>query len=212
MFFIDFHENCDFYIWKLSRDDSGMVQDIFRRHFGLGNNLKKSILDPKTEFSIFGETSFFSFRQKLTFGVTNLEIYPVEYVHMDHTDHLGFRSNFILICKFPSSFHFLGKSDFLRLTWKLINSLEVYSESSPMLGTARRGFCFWKTSISGIWDMPILEKVDFPYIWYVKGIRGWYVNGTWMVHEWYVDDTWMVRGWYTDSIPKRTKRVLWESF
>ena len=141
--------------------ESGWLRNIpgyIWKSFRSWKQSQKSNLRPKTEFSIFGETSFFSFRQKLTFGVTNLEIYPVEYVHMDHTDHLGFRSNFILICKFPSSFHFLGKSHFLRLSWKWINSLEVYSESSPMLGTARRGFCFWKTNISGIFGHAHLGK------------------------------------------------------
>ena len=40
---------------------------------------------------IFLKISFFSVLQKLILGVTNFEIHLVEYVHMDHTDHLGFR-------------------------------------------------------------------------------------------------------------------------
>ena len=70
---------------------SVIIYNIFRSRFGLGIDLKKSILGPKTEFSIFWKTLILSFRPKLTFWSTNLKIYPVEYVHMDHTDHLGFQ-------------------------------------------------------------------------------------------------------------------------
>ena len=44
-----------------------------------------------TDFSIFWKTTILSFRPKLTFWILNLKIRPVEYVHMDHTDHLGFQ-------------------------------------------------------------------------------------------------------------------------
>ena len=36
----------------MGRDDSGIVQDIFRNHFDFGNDLKRSILGPKTHFQI----------------------------------------------------------------------------------------------------------------------------------------------------------------
>ena len=68
---------------------SGSVQNIFRSRLGFGNDPKKSILGPRTEFSFFWKTLILSYRQKLTFWATNLEIHPVEYVRMDHTDHLG---------------------------------------------------------------------------------------------------------------------------
>ena len=46
---------------------------------------------PKTHFSNFSKPSIVSFPQKLTFWIANLKIHLVEYVRMDHTDHLGVR-------------------------------------------------------------------------------------------------------------------------
>ena len=42
-----------FYIWKLIRDDCGMVQNIFKSHFGLGYSLKNQFWTPKLIFSTF---------------------------------------------------------------------------------------------------------------------------------------------------------------
>ena len=64
------------------------------------------------------KTNIFSFRQLLTFWVTNLENHLVEDVHMDHTDHLGFRSIFILICKFKSKVEF-GKMPLFEMIVKM---------------------------------------------------------------------------------------------
>ena len=38
-----------------------------------------------------GTRTIFSFRPKFTFWITKIKIHPVEYVHMDHTDHFGFQ-------------------------------------------------------------------------------------------------------------------------
>ena len=63
-----------------------------------------------------------------------------------------------------------------------MNSLEVYSEKLPYVRKHPAGaYVPEQLTFLECWDMPILEKVDFPYIWDV--------NGTWMVHEWYVDGT-----------------------
>ena len=59
--------------------------------FGLGYSLKNELWTPKLNFSTFLKSSIFSFRPKLTFSVTKFKIHPVEYVHMDHTNHFGFR-------------------------------------------------------------------------------------------------------------------------
>ena len=75
----------------------------------------KVMLGPKTEFSFILKTLIFSFRHKLALGVSNLEIHLVEYVHMDHTDHLGVRPNLMLICKFKSTNHVWRTDHFLRL-------------------------------------------------------------------------------------------------
>ena len=48
---------------------------------------QKTIVDPETDFFNCPKSSIISFRPKLTFWVTNFKIHPVEYVHMDHTDH-----------------------------------------------------------------------------------------------------------------------------
>ena len=55
------------FIWKLSRDDCGMVRNIFKSHFGLGNKLKSQFWTPKLkisfvwnlEFSVFVQNWFF---------------------------------------------------------------------------------------------------------------------------------------------------------
>ena len=47
-------------MWKNGRDDSGVVQDIFRNGFVLENSLK-SILHPKPEFLFFLKSQFVSF-------------------------------------------------------------------------------------------------------------------------------------------------------
>ena len=65
--------------------------EYFGKLFWSWKQPQKSILDPKTEIFIFWNWSFFSFRPKLSFGVTNFKIHPAEYVHMDHTDHFGVR-------------------------------------------------------------------------------------------------------------------------
>ena len=49
------------------------------------------MLGPKTEFSTFWKTYVFECSSKTDFGVLILKIRPVEYVHMDHTDHFGFQ-------------------------------------------------------------------------------------------------------------------------
>ena len=47
------------------------------------------VVGPNIDFlSLFSRPNFWAFD---TFWATNLKIYPVEYVHMDHTDHFGFR-------------------------------------------------------------------------------------------------------------------------
>ena len=43
----DFYLKSYSYIWELSRDDCGMVQNIFEYHFGLGYGLKNQIWTPK---------------------------------------------------------------------------------------------------------------------------------------------------------------------
>ena len=74
---------------------------------------------------------------------------------------LVFGKKVILICKFPSSFHFLGKSHFLRLLWKWIYFVEVSSQKVPLLGCSRRGFYFWKINISEILRHAHFEEIAF---------------------------------------------------
>ena len=54
-------------IWKLSWDDSGIVQDIFRNHFGVGNKLKSLCWIQKLKFSFFFENLNFQFSSKIQF-------------------------------------------------------------------------------------------------------------------------------------------------
>ena len=50
--------NLCFYIWTSGRDDCGMVQDIFRNHFGLGISLKIQFWIPKLIFRFFENLNF----------------------------------------------------------------------------------------------------------------------------------------------------------
>ena len=54
----DFHLKLMLYTWELSRDDGGLVQDIFQSMFGLGNDLKNMILIKQHTFSLV-QTSMF---------------------------------------------------------------------------------------------------------------------------------------------------------
>ena len=40
------------FIWESGPDDSGVVQNIFRRSFGLRNHATGTVLGPKTQFLI----------------------------------------------------------------------------------------------------------------------------------------------------------------
>ena len=66
---------------------------IFSKASWFWKDLQKLHFGPQTDFSIVRPLCCFSFRPKLTFWVTNLEIRPVEYVHMDHTDHFYVQHN-----------------------------------------------------------------------------------------------------------------------
>ena len=59
------------YIWKLSRDDCGMVQNIFKSHFGLGYSLKNQFWTPKLKFSIFQNLQFSVFVHNSLFQSQN---------------------------------------------------------------------------------------------------------------------------------------------
>ena len=68
-------------IWKLSRDDSGMVQDIFRNHFGVGNSLKSQFWIPKQLFFFFFEGNLkwrFSKNENFSFWIQHrlLSLFP----------------------------------------------------------------------------------------------------------------------------------------
>ena len=52
--------NILFHIWKLSRNDGGKLQNIFRSHFDLETTLKSPILDLKTEHSMLQPPETFS--------------------------------------------------------------------------------------------------------------------------------------------------------
>ena len=73
---------------------SEIVRNVFTTFVLLWNHPAGAFFWPKSPSSEVLDMVIFqkvSFRQKLDFWVTNLKIHPVEYVHMDHTDHLGFR-------------------------------------------------------------------------------------------------------------------------
>ena len=76
----------------MCRGYSGMVQNAFRSPLELKPLLKHQLWVPKLDCHLFLEYLNFQSSSKFTFWVTDLKIHPVEYVHMNHTDH------FYVIC------------------------------------------------------------------------------------------------------------------
>ena len=101
-----FLENQYFYLWKLSRDGGGWVQDIFGNIFHLRNLPEDPILSPKTSNFWFSDPHLkiliLTFRPKPSFWVTNPSIHAVQNVRMDHRDHFRFH-RFLLFR--PANFH-----------------------------------------------------------------------------------------------------------
>ena len=87
---VDFHVKYVFFIWKLSRDDSGIVQDIYFRIISVSEKASKVYLwVPEWTFHLF-ENLNFQFSSKTNFFGHKFGD-PVEYVRMDHMEHLGFQ-------------------------------------------------------------------------------------------------------------------------
>ena len=184
-----------------------MVQNIFKINFGLVETLKSPPWTSKLNFEIshpskktvFVHNSFFwspisnPISQKLF-------LWTIRTI-------LVFGKNWNLIRKLSSKSRFFGKSGFLRLLWKWVNSLGVDSEKVTSGGKFPQGLLYLKNY--DFWSFetcPFGENDGFPYIYciwvqflYIFGtylVRGGYVVGTWLVRGWYVVGTWRVRGWY----------------
>ena len=69
----------------------GNGPEYIQKSFWSSEQSQKFDFEAQKSFLNFWEPWFFSFHQKLYFWVSILNIYLVEYVHMDRTDHLGFR-------------------------------------------------------------------------------------------------------------------------
>ena len=129
----------------------------------------------------------FGVRPKFPFWITHFKIHPVEYVHMDHTDHFGFRYKKAGIWKNVTKKSKIGKSHFLRLSGKWINSSGVSSQKLSYVYEAPAGaFISAKLTFLGISDIPILEKVcissylGFPFhLWKWKGKGKWTQSPCW---------------------------------
>ena len=179
-------------------------------------NPQKSTLDLKTEFrnfpplqkTVFVHNSFFwslisnPISQKLF-------LWTIQTI-------LVFGKNWNLIGKLSSKSRFFGKSGFLRLLWKWVNSLGVDSEKVTSGGKLPQGLLYLKKwRFLEFWDMPIWGKWRFSLYLLHMGpvfVYIWYIFGTWWVRGWYVVGTWLVRGWYVDSSQIVEIRVPWESF
>ena len=108
-----------------------------------------------------------------------LSTYLMKVVRMDHTGHFGFRSKIVLIWKI---LRFFWEKSFFEIMVKLIYFVEVsFLKSSPMSVRSRRGFYFWKISISGFLGHVHLEKCAFPYIWWL--FQTWLVRPNHHAHE-----------------------------
>ena len=93
----DVHQKC--YQIAISRYNlvqigSGLFGNVFTTFVLLWNHPAGAFFSPKSQFSEILDMVIFqkvSFRQKLDFWVTYLERCLIKVVHMDRTDHLGFR-------------------------------------------------------------------------------------------------------------------------
>ena len=173
-----------------------MVQNIFKINFGLVETLKSPPWTSKLNFEIshpskktvFVHNSFFwspisnPISQKLF-------LWTIRTI-------LVFGKNWILIGKLSSKSRFFGKSWFLRLLWKWVNSLGVDSEKVTSGGKFPQGLLYLKNY--DFWSFetcPFGENDGFPYI-YCIWVQFLYIFGTYLVRGGYVVGTWRVRGWY----------------
>ena len=87
--------------------------DLRTSHFLTSGHPAGAFYSPKIHALDFLTPPFSSFGETLTFGVTFGPIYPVEYVHMDHTDHLCFLGKVDFDCEKSAKWgHFEEKSLF----------------------------------------------------------------------------------------------------
>ena len=127
----------------------GMIQEWSRIYFKVSCVLETfpekqswASKGPQTRCFNCCETFDVQCSSKAICWVTSLEINLVEYVHMDRTEHFGFRSNLVLICICSSKHNLFGNCHFWYYREHELIHWRYNLKSSPMLGTSRRGFWF----------------------------------------------------------------------
>ena len=73
--------------------------DLRTSHFLTSGHPARAFYSPKIPALDFLTPPFSSFGETLTFEFIFGPIYPVEYVHMDHTDHLSFGGKVVFDCE-----------------------------------------------------------------------------------------------------------------
>ena len=113
----------------------------------------------------FLKMSILTFRPKLTFWVTNLQIHAVQNVPMDRTDHVGFQQKKPNIWK-----NVTKKTDFGKWIFEISvkngkfigDRCCVFLKSYRLRSTlGLRRLFFWKMTFLDLLDMHIFEKVHF---------------------------------------------------
>ena len=193
-----------------------MVQNIFKINFGIVETLKSPPWASKLNSGIFHPSKNSVFvHNSFCWSLISNPISQKLFLWTIRTI-LVFGKNWNLIGKLSSKSRCFGKSGFLRILWKWVNSLGVDSEKVTSGGKLPQGLLFPKND--DFWNFgtcPFGENDGFPHIWSIW-VQILYVFGTYLVRDGYLVGTWLVRGGYV--VGTRLVRgflqirVPWESF
>ena len=161
MFFLilgRFYWKSDFSIWKLSRDDSGRLQNICQSHFGLGNKHKSQFWIPKLKCWCFWKPRFPVFVQ-IHFLDHKLQDPSCRICSYGPYGPFWFSVNKSLGYWKPLQQNIVDeKNTFLRLSRTWINSLEAYFHKLPYVKKLQ-GPYFGKRSIPYFFGHANFEEI-----------------------------------------------------
>ena len=182
--------------------------EYFQNQFWSCRNPQKSTLDLKTEFRNFPPLQKTVFVHKSFFwSLISNPISQKLFLWTIRTI-LVFGKNWNLIGKLSSKSRFFGKSGFLRLLWKWVNSLGVDSEKVTSGGKLPQGLLFPKND--DFWNFgtcPFGENDGFPHIWSIW-VQILYIFGTYLVRDGYLVGTWLVRGFDPNCRTQGPMRII----
>ena len=153
-------------VLRLNRDDSGIVQDIFRNNFGFGNKLKSPCWIPKLKFPNFRnlQCSVFVYNSLFESQISRSILYNM-FIWTTRTILVSVKM--AVMWKHVTKKRLLRKSHLWRLSGKWINSSGVSSEKLSYVRLLPQGLLFLKNE--HFWKFqtcPVWKKCAFPYIWW----------------------------------------------